>query len=76
MTPPSLQESFMNSEAPVHVLKVNVVIFLSADVPISKPIGSLDLPVSESDVSEPFKIWSFATVIVSILRIFHGVDIH
>jgi len=53
---PSLQESLMDLEPPVDGLEVDVIVLLGREVPISKPVGGLDWPMSEMSSVVPPKI--------------------
>lgn len=53
---PSIEELADIVESPVDVILVNVIIAVFCDVPVTDPVGGLDLPMAEVVVINPLEI--------------------
>mmetsp|Transcript_11064 Transcript_11064/g.7699 ORF Transcript_11064/g.7699 Transcript_11064/m.7699 type:complete len:308 (-) Transcript_11064:61-984(-) len=72
---PSIEELADIVKSPVDVILVNVVIRVSIDIPVTDPVGGLDLPMAEVVVIKPLESQSLARVIETVLGILKTVNI-
>jgi len=73
---PSLQQGFVDLKSPVDGFEIDVVIVHCSEIPITKPIGSLDLPMCEASSVIPSQVRSLTTIVITILGVLHSVDVH
>ena len=74
---PFLHETFMNLKIPFLRSVIDIIVLLCGIIPVSKPSWGVVFPVGECcAIFTPYYIWSFSTIVVSILWIFHGMDVH
>ena len=66
----------MDFKTPVDGAVVDVVILESVSVPVTIPVSCLNWPVSKSAIRIPLDVSLPTAVIVAVLRILHGMDIH
>jgi len=75
MVSPSLKNFAYVIKSPINIFVIDIVIALSFHVPITNPVSSLNFPMLEVVLVDPFKVMSLSRIIIPILRILKSMDI-